>query len=293
MASSSPPFFERALILVRGGGDLASGVVYRLQRAGFPVLVTELAAPLLVRRAVSYGDAVYAQTRTVDGITARLVTAEAVHETIRAGEVPVVIDPDGALLRALTPAVVVDARMEKRNLGTTMADAPLVIALGPGFNAGQDCHAVIETNRGHRLGRVIEQGAAEPDSGEPGSVRSRTHSRVLRAPEAGFVEPLAQIGDLIAAGQPIARVGASTITAGFDGVLRGLIHERVAVTRGMKIGDLDPRAEREMCFTISDKSLAVGGGVLEAVLAARQVRPFLDASRRALANSPAADHASR
>lgn len=293
MASSSPPFFERALILVRGGGDLASGVVYRLQRAGFPVLVTELAAPLLVRRAVSYGDAVYAQTRTVDGITARLVTAEAVHETIRAGEVPVVIDPDGALLRALTPAVVVDARMEKRNLGTTMADAPLVIALGPGFNAGQDCHAVIETNRGHRLGRVIEHGAAEPDSGEPGSVRSRTHSRVLRAPEAGFVEPLAQIGDLIAAGQPIARVGASTITAGFDGVLRGLIHERVAVTRGMKIGDLDPRAEREMCFTISDKSLAVGGGVLEAVLAARQVRPFLDASRRALANSPAADHASR
>lgn len=293
MASSSPPFFERALILVRGGGDLASGVVYRLQRAGFPVLVTELAAPLLVRRAVSYGDAVYAQTRTVDGITARLVTAEAVHETIRAGEVPVVIDPDGALLRALTPAVVVDARMEKRNLGTTMADAPLVIALGPGFNAGQDCHAVIETNRGHRLGRVIEHGAAEPDSGEPGSVRSRTHSRVLRAPEAGFVEPLAQIGDQIAAGQPIARVGASTITAGFDGVLRGLIHERVAVTRGMKIGDLDPRAEREMCFTISDKSLAVGGGVLEAVLAARQVRPFLDASRRALANSPAADHASR
>lgn len=293
MASSNPPFFERALILVRGGGDLASGAVYRLQRAGFPVVVTELETPLLVRRAVSYGDAVYAHTRTVDGITARLVTAEAVHATIRAGEVPVVIDPDGALLRALTPAVVVDARMEKRNLGTTLADAPLVIALGPGFTAGQDCHAVIETNRGHRLGRVIEHGPAEPDSGEPGSVRSQTHSRVLRAPEAGFVEPLAQIGDLIASGQPIARVGASTITAGFDGVLRGLIHERVSVMRGMKIGDLDPRAEREMCFTISDKSLAVGGGVLEAVLAARQVRPFLDASRRALATSPAADQSSR
>lgn len=280
MASSNPPFFEHALVLIRGGGDLASGAVYRLQRAGFPVVVTELETPLLVRRAVSYGDAVYTQTRTVDGISARLVTAEAVHETIRAGGVPVVIDPEGVLLRTLTPAVVVDARMVKRNLGTTLADAPLVVALGPGFSAGQDCHIVIETNRGHRLGRVIEHGSAEPDSGEPGSVRSQTHSRVLRAPEAGTVKPLAQIGDHITAGQPIARVGTSTITAGFDGVLRGLIHERVPVTRGMKIGDLDPRAEREMCFTISDKSLAVGGGVLEAVLAARQIRVYLAASLR-------------
>ncbi len=269
-------FFERALIVVRGGGDLASGVIYRLYRAGFPVIVTELETPILVRRTVSYGEAVYSGAITVEGITARLAADDDdVRRLLAIGDVPVIVDPNGELISRLRPAVVVDARMVKKNLGTTLADAPLVVALGPGFVAGVDCHAVIETNRGHNLGRVIHQGPTEPDTGTPGKIEGHTHTRVLRAPASGHVRAHAAIGDTIEARQMIAEIGEQTIIAPFTGVLRGLIHERVKVEPGMKIGDLDPRAQRDNCYTISDKSLAVGGGVLEAVLAAPQIRPYL------------------
>lgn len=271
-------FFSRALALVRGGGDLGSGVIYRLHRAGFPVVVTERATPLLVRRAVSYGEAVYSGSISIGGVTAqRADSAALAARLLAAGVIPVLVDEDDSAISALLPLVVVDARMQKVNLGTTLDDAPLVVALGPGFSAGLDCHAVIETNRGHDLGRVIEHGPAEADTGEPGAVGGKTHSRVLRAPTSGYVTPLAQIGDAIQPGQTIATVGGEPVVAAFTGVLRGLIHERAPVVAGMKIGDLDPRARREHCFTISDKSLAIGGGVLEAVLAAPQVRPFLQA----------------
>jgi xanthine dehydrogenase accessory factor len=268
--------FSRALAVVRGGGDLASGVIYRLCRAGFPVIVTELETPLLVRRMVSYGDAVYSQAVTVGGLTARLAADRSEIEAIlMAGEIPVVIDPESRLWPQYHPAVVVDGRMTKTNLGTRLSDAPLVIGLGPGFTAGLDCHAVIETNRGHDLGRVIYEGTAAPDTGEPGQVRGQTHSRVLRAPSAGYVHPLVSIGAQLEAGQVIASVNDAPIVAHFPGVLRGLIHERVAVSAGMKIGDLDPRGDAKICYSISEKSLAVGGGVLEAVLAAPQIRSYL------------------
>lgn len=269
-------FFDRALIVVRGGGDLASGAVYRLHRAGFPVVVTELDTPLFVRRTVSYGEAVYSGAVVVEGVTARLVAdVQEARRLLAVGEVPVIIDPDGETLPQLQPVVLVDARMVKANLGTTIDDALLVIALGPGFVAGVDCHAVIETNRGHNLGRVIYQGPTEPDTGTPGKIEGYTHTRVLRAPASGHVRPYAAIGDTIECGQLIADVAGQAVIAPFTGILRGLIHERVQVWPGMKIGDLDPRARRENCYTISDKSLAVGGGVLEAVLAAPQVRPYL------------------
>jgi xanthine dehydrogenase accessory factor len=269
-------FFNRCLVLVRGGGDLASGAIYRLHRAGFPVIVTELPTPLLVRRTVSYGEAVYSGTITIEGITARRAdTSDNVDSIWDASEIPVLVDPDGTALQALAPPVVLDARMQKVNPGTSIYDAPLVVALGPGFTAGIDCHSVIETNRGHALGRVIEQGSAEPDTGEPGSVQGQTHSRVLRAPKDGHVLPQASIGDTIEEGQTIAEVEGIPIVAQFRGMLRGLIHESVLARQGMKIGDLDPRAKREHCFTISDKSLAIGGGVLEAVLSAPQARPYL------------------
>ncbi len=269
-------FFRHALILVRGGGDLASGVIYRLHRAGFPVVVTELETPVFVRRAVCYGEAVYSGAITIDGVTAcRVESFSAAQSWLEHETVPVVVDPDGVSLTALQPAVVVDARMAKTNLGTRLADAPLVVALGPGFTAGVDCHAVIETNRGHNLGRVITGGTAEADTGEPGVMSGHSHSRVLRAPAAGYVQSQWAIGDTIAAGQVIASVAGEVVTATFTGVLRGLIHEGVWVVPGMKIGDLDPRAERSNCFTISDKSLAVGGGALEAVLAAPQLRRYL------------------
>lgn len=263
-------------MVVRGGGDLASGVVYRLHRAGFPVIIMELASPVLVRRTVSFGEAVYSGDIVIEGVRAQLAPdmhgARALLET---GSIAVLVDPAGESLPALRPAVVVDARMYKVNVGTTLHDAPLVLALGPGFTADFDCHAVIETNRGHNLGRVIYAGPAEADTGEPGAVQGQTHSRVLRAPASGYVRGAVTIGDMVESGQVVAWVGDHVIRAPFAGVLRGLIHERVAVEAGMKIGDLDPRAGRAACFTISDKSLAVGGGVLEAVLAAPQIRPYL------------------
>ncbi len=267
--------FDGVLCLVRGGGDLASGVVYRLAKAGFPVVITELEHPLAIRRAVAYASAVYEGYTTVDGLTARLCARAQVPEVITAGEIPVVVDPAGTCLEELRPAVVVDARIAKRNLGTARTDAPLVIGLGPGFTAGDDCHAVIETNRGHFLGHVIWQGSAEPDTGVPGKVGGRSSDRVLRAPADGFVEPQAVIGDHLRSGGRVATVAGLPVMAAFDGVLRGLIHPSVPVTAGMKIGDLDARAVREHCFTISEKALAIGGGVVEAVLSAPQLQALL------------------
>jgi xanthine dehydrogenase accessory factor len=271
--------FERVSVVVRGGGDLASGVIYRLAKAGFPVTVTELTHPLAIRRAVAYASAVYEATITVGGLTARRVerTADVTHVQA-AGEIPVLVDDAGKALTALKPVVVVDARLAKRNLGTTIGDAPLVIALGPGFEAGKDCHTVIETSRGHNLGRVIWSGSAEPDTATPGDIQGHAADRVLRAPADGYVTPRAAIGDRLEEGDAVAVVGDQPVVAPFDGVLRGLIHRSVAVTRGMKIGDIDPRAVREHCFTISDKSLAVGGGVLEAILSAPQVAEQLRSS---------------
>ena len=268
--------FAKVMVVVRGAGDIASGVIYRLHRAGFPVVVLELPTPLFVRRAVAYGQAVFDGAITVDGVTARLAPdAPAARQVIADGEIPVLIDPEGASLAELQPTVIVDGRMEKRNLGSTMQDAPLVIGLGPGFTAGVDVHAVIETNRGHDLGRVMWQGAAEADTGTPGAVRGVTKSRILRAPADGHVLAKAQIGDMLREGELIAEVNSEPIVAPFDGVLRGIVHERVDAWKGMKVGDLDPRGVRRNCFTISEKSLAVGGGVLEAVLSVDVVREGL------------------
>lgn len=270
--------FSRVSVIVRGGGDLASGVVYRLVKVGFPVLVIELERPLAIRRAVAFASAVFEGRVTVEGLTARRVAHPGeIAQVQAAGEVPVLVDPGGASIGALRTAVVVDARLAKRNLGTAQSDAPLVIGLGPGFTAGDDCHAVIETNRGHFLGRVLWQGSAEPDTGRPGSVQGRTLDRVLRAPCAGTVVPLAAIGDAVRAGDVLATVSGQEVRAPFDGVLRGLIHPSVPVTAGLKIGDVDPRGTREHCFTISEKALAIGGGVLEAILSAPQLVPLLHA----------------
>lgn len=273
--------FSDALIVVRGGGDLATGVIYRLSKAGFPVIVTELARPLAIRRAVAVSSAVFDGAIEIEGLRGIRAAGSAEARALAAeGEIPVLVDPDGASLPALRPVVIIDARMTKRNLGTRRDDASLVIALGPGFSAGDDCHAVIETNRGHRLGRVIWHGSAEPDTGRPGAVQGKQNERVLRAPADGFVEPHAAIGDRLAAGEVVATVAEALVLAPFDGVLRGLIHPSVSVTTGMKIGDVDPRGERVFCFEISEKALAIGGGVVEAVLSAPQIAPVLQAVRR-------------
>ncbi len=261
---SSP---ENRLVLIRGAGDLASGVAWRLRRCGFPVVMTEIDRPLAVRRTVSFAEAVFAGQATVEGVIARRAAdAGEARRLLAEGVIPVLIDPVAACRAELRPAVLLDAIMAKVNTGTASDDAPLVLALGPGFVAGRDCHAVIETNRGHDLGRVIWQGAAEPDSKTPGEVGGYKGARVLRAPAGGHVDARAAIGDAVQEGQIIAHVDGAPIVAPFDGVLRGIIHPSVTVHTGMKIGDLDARAERRYCFTISEKSLAIAGGVLEAIL---------------------------
>jgi xanthine dehydrogenase accessory factor len=275
MANTAPrPADELSaqLVLIKGAGDLASGVALRLHRCGFPVVMTELAAPMTVRRTVSFAQAVFEGRAQVEEVAARRAVPDQVVEFLAEGIIPVLIDPQAEVRAALQPSVVVDAVMAKRNLGTRLDDAPLVVALGPGFTAGVDCHAVIETQRGHYLGRVIWEGSAEPDTGQPGTLPGMgpNVTRVLRAPIAGSVRSVVAIGDTVKVGATIAVVegkrSARPVVAPFSGVLRGLVHPSVPVTAGLKIGDLDPRAEREYCFTVSDKSLAIGGGVLEASL---------------------------
>ena len=267
------PLVDPPRCLLRGGGDLATGVAWRLTRAGWPVIVCELPAPLTVRRTVALSTAVADGRVEVEGMVGRRVDdlAEAAEVAAR-GEVAVLVSPelpqpaDPAGPSGWAPEVVIDARLAKRNLDTTIDDAPLVVALGPGFTAGRDCHAVVETLRGHRLGRVLWEGSAAPDTGVPGRVGGRGADRVLRAPAAGRARWEAAIGDRVAAGQLLGRVGDQPVLAPFDGVVRGLIAEAVDVPAGLKVGDVDPRADRAACHQISDKALAIGGGVVEAVL---------------------------
>ena len=267
------PHFSDTLVLIKGAGDLATGVAWRLHRCGFPVVMTELARPLTVRRAVSFAQAVFDGEHTVEGVTARLTDLDDVPDVLAAGEIPVLVDTETACLPIIAPTVLVDARLAKQNIDTSIDDAPLVLALGPGYVAGVDCHAVIETNRSHNLGRVLWEGSAEADTGDPGPLPGvpDDSSRVLRAAVSGRFSSFAQIGDRLPAGETIGviqRPGGEEvpIRAPFTGVVRGLIHESTPVQAGMKIGDMDPRSPTAHAFTISDKSLAIGGGVLEAIL---------------------------
>jgi len=262
--------FDDLPVLIKGAGDLASGVAARLHRCGFPVFMTELPEPLMVRRSVCFGEAVYEGRVNVEEIFAQL--AADVTEARRlqaAGIIPLLVDPGASSRTELQPAVLVDGIMAKHNTGTHPSHASLVIALGPGFVAGVDCHAVIETNRGHWLGRVIWQGGAEPDTAVPGSVGGKQRERVLRAPADGALEAAADIGDTVTEGQVVGRVAGADMRAGTTGVLRGLVRPGMRVTKGMKVGDIDPRAERAHCFSISEKSMAIGGGVLEAILSSK------------------------
>ena len=256
--------FSDHLVVVRGGGDLGTGVVARLHRAGFPVAVLELPEPLAIRRRVAVAAAVLDGETVVEDVVARAVaTVDEARAVASSGEVAVLVGADPASLR---PEVLVDARMAKRNLGTSIDQAPLVVALGPGFTAGIDCHAVVETKRGHHLGRVLWEGRAAPDTGEPGMLGGKAAERVVRAPGDGVVAWHVEIGDDVTAGQPLGAVGDGVVAAPIDGVVRGLIQPGRDVTAGLKIGDVDPRGEPGASFEISDKALAVGGGVLEAVL---------------------------
>jgi xanthine dehydrogenase accessory factor len=253
------------LIVVKGAGDMATGVALRLHRAGLRLLLTEIAAPTVVRRSVAFAEAVFAGETAVEDVRARRCGGLAEAAALDPEIIPVLVDPEAEVVRQLRPTVLVDGIMAKRNLGTRIDDAPVTIALGPGFVAGRDVHAVVETQRGHYLGRMILQGTAEEDTGVPGSIGGYTRERVLRAPADGRLVGSAPIGAQVGPGDTVAWVDGQPVRTAIHGTLRGLLREGIVVSAGMKVGDVDPRAERAHCFTVSDKSLAVGGGALEAV----------------------------
>lgn len=255
------------MIVIKGAGDLASGVAVRLARCGFPIVMTDLPHPTSIRRTVCFSEAILNGAFTVEDVTAECAKTTRDIEAIHARcHIAVLADPEAACIQTLKPDVIIDAILAKRNLGTKITDAPVVIALGPGFTARVDCHAVIETMRGHDLGRVILNGSAEPNTGIPGNISGFTTERVLRAPKDGIFHEVRQIGDIVEKGDLIASVDGKPIPATISGVIRGLLPTGTPVHTGMKSGDIDPRPIQAHCYTVSDKARAIGGGVLEAIL---------------------------
>lgn len=284
------------LIICRGAGDLATGIIHRLHRAGHRVIALETDYPAAIRRQVSFCEAVYDGSAAVEGVTARLIPAltdaetahtasekwdrSAIEAVFEAGEVPLLIDPTGESIALLKPDVVVDAIIAKKNLGTTINMAPLVIGVGPGFTAGNDVHLVIESMRGHNLARIITDGMAQPNTGVPGNIAGFTSERVIHAPAAGYIHDVRKIGDIVQKGDEIARIYPDKgsydnalseyvpVNATITGIIRGLIREGYYFKKGFKIADIDPReSELTNCFTISDKARSIAGSVLEAVSA--------------------------
>ena len=272
---------KKILIICRGGGDLATGIVHRLFRAGFPVLVLETDSPAAIRRQVSFSEAVYDGTATVEGVTAeRIASANraSVNHVLEDGRVPLLVDPEGSSIPLLKPDIVVDAIIAKKNLGTAKEMAPLVIGVGPGFTAGEDVDLVVESMRGHNLARIFTTGSALPNTGIPGNIGGFTKERVLHAEAAGYMKNIRQIGDIVEKGEEIARIYEKmtedgtfsgsyvSVEASISGIIRGLIREGYHFQKGFKIADIDPReSELANCFTISDKARSIGGSVLEAV----------------------------
>lgn len=255
------------LVVIRGAGDIATGIALRLRRAGLEIVMTDLRQPTAIRRTVAFSEAVVHGEAVVEGVTARRVESPAhALEILKEGAVPVLADPGGACIPALKPGAVVDAILAKKNLGTRITDAPVVIGVGPGFTAGTDCHAVVETMRGHYLGRALYEGGAQPNTGIPGLIGGFAGERVLRAPADGTFHRLLNIGAQVKMGDIAAEVNGVAMTCTLDGVLRGILPDGTPVRKGMKSGDIDPRCKLEHCCCASDKALAVGGGVLEAVL---------------------------
>ncbi len=256
------------LVIVRSGGDIASGIIQRLFNIGFKVIILEISNPSSIRREVCFGEAVYRGEMTIENITSKLVKdVNEIEETFKEGKIPVLIDGTGENIGKLKPAVLIDAILAKRNLGTEIGMAPITIGVGPGFSAGKDVDAVIETKRGHTLGKVIYEGEAIRNTGIPGNIGGYTKERVIHSEFEGKIENISKIGDKIEKGQVIARIEGKEVRAKISGILRGIIREGYYVTEGFKIADIDPREnEYKNCFTISDKARSIGGGALEAIL---------------------------
>ena len=259
------------MILVRGGGDLATGVIHKLHQSGYHILILECDRPSAIRRHVAFCEAVYDGTSEVEGVVCRRIPEMEIPAQCRScwekGEIPLLTDTEGKHIRELSPAAVIDAILAKKNLGTNRDMAPVTVGLGPGFTAGEDVDYVIETMRGHNLGRIIKEGSALPNTGVPGLIAGIGKERVIHSPVAGEMKNISRIADIVEKDQIIAMVGNVPVKATISGVIRGLIRDGYPVFKGMKIADIDPRAEQKKnCFTISDKARCIAGGVLEVLL---------------------------
>lgn len=256
------------IVIVRGGGDIASGTIQKLYRSGFRVLVLEVAKPTCIRRSVSYSEVVYEKEVVVEGITAVYVGClSEIENAWNDKKIPVIIDEKGKYIKIIKPQIVVDAIIAKKNMGTTRDMANITIALGPGFTAGKDVDIVIETNRGHNLGRLILNGKAAANTGIPGNIIGYSKERVIHSTSAGIMNNIVEIGDLVEKDEIIAYIGENPVKATMSGLLRGILHSGSTVPVGLKIADIDPRvSEKKHCYTISDKARNIAGGVLEAVL---------------------------
>ena len=260
------------LIIVRGGGDLATGTIYKLKKSGFSVLILEVENPSAIRRNVAFSEAIYQGQQTVEDMTCFLADSlQQAENFLQEGKLTILVDPKGEAIANLKPLAVVDAIIAKRNLGTAKTMAPITVALGPGFVAGEDVEAVVETKRGHNLGRVIWSGSAAPNTGVPGLIGGFGKERVMHSPAQGILKNVKKITDTVMKGEVIAVIETESavvsVEASLDGILRGLIRDGYPVTKGFKIADIDPRSEEyNNCFTISDKARCIAGGVLEAIL---------------------------
>lgn len=255
------------MILIRGAGDLATGVAHRLKKCGFDIVMTEISEPTTVRRTVAFSQAVYDKEVEVEGIKAILAyEKDDIYNIIKNRDIPVIVDENAQIIKDIKPDVVIDAIIAKKNLGTSINDAKIVIGLGPGFEAGIDCHCVVETQRGHYLGKAIYDGSAIPNTGVPGNIGGYTKERIIRAENDGKIMPVSKIGDYVEKGDIVAYVNKTPIFAQINGIVRGMLQEGLQVYKGMKSGDIDPRCEKNHCFTISDKARSIAGGVLEAIL---------------------------
>jgi len=255
------------MILIKGAGDLATGVAHRLKKCGFNIVMTEISEPTSVRRTVAFSQAVYDKEVEVEGIKAVLVSKICdINRVIKEGNIPIIVDEDCKIVSEIKPDIIIDAIIAKKNLGTHINDARIVIALGPGFTAGVDCHCVVETKRGHHLGKAIYSGSALPDTGIPGEIGGYSKERIIRASNDGEILPVSKIGDYVQKGNIVAYVNETPIFSELNGIVRGMLQKGVKVFKGMKSGDIDPRCEKNNCFTISDKARSIGGGVLEGIL---------------------------
>lgn len=259
---------QDTVVVVRGAGDLATGTIHMLSQCGFKVAALEIARPTVIRRYAAFAEAMFSGETAVENVVAKKAdTTEDIQECWRLGMVPLLEDACGQWIKKLRPQVVVDAILAKKNMGTDKSMAPLVIGLGPGFTAGMDADVVIETKRGHQLGRIITKGMAIANTGVPGNIGGFTSERVIHAPAAGVMKNVCQISDIVKKGEVIAYVGSVPVEATIDGVLRGLLRGGLEVAKGFKIADIDPRLEEQgNCFTISDKARTIAGSVLQTIL---------------------------